>query len=897
MSVEQIIYTSCKRGIRGTASGFQILSYSPQLEAWLARDNELGGMLSYQPPRTEGLPHLPTPEEARALYPRRYFYAPLRGPDSLLGMSLSRYIGPDYPEGSQRPGNFFSHGLVMEQSGLAHYPCQYIGSQSYVDWLPPELVHSEATPEFLAPLAGIAPNPAITPAALAHFLGGEDRIDCLRQMLACLLHSVDERFGQLCRLIIRDGEEGFAMWVTALQMALPQSLARQISFSTYEADPEAAAVRVVRAQEALPPLEEREALPDYYFDIPAGEWDPTVFGEPGDFYEFAAESLAYSIENLAAYHRLLAECGYAEVDTGLLRAFDMCSLETDASAFFDFDGARIQNCLLFSGRYAPKPRHRALVLNALVCFESTQADAATLDALLAALEQTVAQQPELRPEISAFFLEKTLEALLDPAAESARAERLALAGSRLDEKAEAGFWGRLARRLTPEDTEQLMAQNPPRWKLDLALRLVQTRLGQQDGQNTLTRPGEAGHALLTAVAAQCRGADAPAACALLAYLLESFKAEPQALTDGYTVLHRAVQGVPALEQGLDDAFFSRLNQCDTRQLAGVLEWLYQRDMQRSIVNYLRFNVQRMSPTECIAYVTGLVPSLPQAFVAQHGPALFESCQRLVETGAALDDHIALLALADRMGCVPEERVFAVEQEIVRQLPVYGLSRRETDIARMLMQRPCSPVYPKAPRLLLAVCWAELQSMGAQAKKLFSLDGTLKKSLSALRGMGMYDVHALRGDEATEYLRAVAQPLAAVIEKTGTPALQTELFLLDREQEGLLVGLVLQHSVENAAKTGKSYDFLFRLLIEDIALFTDLAGRAAKLFAHYDLSLQGMDKCFQKNRDAYFEAYRQATRAPKGEEFEEWWERVKEQTAHIQAQNRKPKGRGLFGKNK
>ena len=77
MKAEQIIYTSCRRGISGTSSGFQNYSYSPEMGKWINSGDAIGLMQSYQPPRQADLPALPSKEEAQSLFPRREFFGTL----------------------------------------------------------------------------------------------------------------------------------------------------------------------------------------------------------------------------------------------------------------------------------------------------------------------------------------------------------------------------------------------------------------------------------------------------------------------------------------------------------------------------------------------------------------------------------------------------------------------------------------------------------------------------------------------------------------------------------------------------------------------------------------------------------------------------------------------------
>lgn len=50
MKTEQIIYTSCKQGIQGQSSGYQVYSYSPQMAQWIENRDGVGVLEQYKAP-------------------------------------------------------------------------------------------------------------------------------------------------------------------------------------------------------------------------------------------------------------------------------------------------------------------------------------------------------------------------------------------------------------------------------------------------------------------------------------------------------------------------------------------------------------------------------------------------------------------------------------------------------------------------------------------------------------------------------------------------------------------------------------------------------------------------------------------------------------------------------
>ena len=86
---EQLIYTSCKTGIKNQGTGFQVYSCSKGL------DNELMSEIcknhcSYKEPST--LPRRPSEQEIKELFPKSYKYD--LSTDNLTAVfSRTRYIG------------------------------------------------------------------------------------------------------------------------------------------------------------------------------------------------------------------------------------------------------------------------------------------------------------------------------------------------------------------------------------------------------------------------------------------------------------------------------------------------------------------------------------------------------------------------------------------------------------------------------------------------------------------------------------------------------------------------------------------------------------------------------------------------------------------------------------
>ena len=334
MKAEQIIYTSCRRGISGTSSGFQNYSYSPEMGKWINSGDAIGLLQSYQPPRQADLPALPSKEEAQSLFPRREFFGPLEGPDHLFGMALCSYIGRDYPEGSVRGGNFISHVLALPIEQVKGYPCEYIDSASFLTWMDANLARSQTTPDPL-PSLSIESNPNISLQAVQDFLE-DDRSDVFELMLRCLL--TRNEGGYPHKLVIVDDKGNFALWVAALEYALPVRQARSYAFSSYEYDLQITPAVVVRAVKGcLHGIGDASMAYNFVFNFETGELPapPDANEDVDAFCEFAASALCYAPDSLSVNNSYLDATEYSDVDARVGTGYILCQLAAGTIAAVD----------------------------------------------------------------------------------------------------------------------------------------------------------------------------------------------------------------------------------------------------------------------------------------------------------------------------------------------------------------------------------------------------------------------------------------------------------------------------------------------------------------------------------------------------------------------------------
>lgn len=346
MKTEQIIYTSCKQGIQGQSSGYQVYSYSPQMAQWIENRDGVGVLEQYKAPTGPQYPMLPTPEQLEECYPKRSYFGPLSGPDGLYGMALCSYIGRDYPEGSIRGGNFVAHGAAVPLGSMDTYPCAYLESPSFLRTMDVELARSDKRPAML-PQLDLARNNSIGFEDVQQFLMEEDHADLFKLMLACFL--TREQDGALHRIIIRDSAENFNMWVAALQMALPVRQSLTYPFSTYEYDLLATDAHVVRAVDGMSGTLASLAVNAFVFDmdnevpLPQPVADETV----EQLCEFVTDSMQYSPESLQAFHRFLDATDYTAADRGVADAYNLLQLSVGVMEFHELDVQSAGQALAF----------------------------------------------------------------------------------------------------------------------------------------------------------------------------------------------------------------------------------------------------------------------------------------------------------------------------------------------------------------------------------------------------------------------------------------------------------------------------------------------------------------------------------------------------------------------
>ena len=273
MSRHQAIYTSCRRGIKGGGSGFQIYS----CDANFGEAARLGAdkMFGYNHP------DLPAgkvmTDELAPTMPRSFSYALLDNGLSVL--AAKNYLGRDYMGKTGRFGNFFNHIIFFVNEEIPGYPAEYYGTLK--DGLPGDETNREDAPPPLA-APELTKGSAVTLQTTAEFLSEKGRTKIFAQMLTALLESEEKK------ILIADEGENIIFWIAALHYAFPENTAHRIPFDTYAYNPPVSKTRICGVVKEgtyySEGLKERHSV----FDFFAPSFPAAV---PCAYAEFAAQNL------------------------------------------------------------------------------------------------------------------------------------------------------------------------------------------------------------------------------------------------------------------------------------------------------------------------------------------------------------------------------------------------------------------------------------------------------------------------------------------------------------------------------------------------------------------------------------------------------------------------------
>ena len=344
MSFHQIIHTYRRCGLYGGGAGFGVLSSDRDFP----KQNEFSDLLySYKAPDLDIVDPEYT-DRIIALMPVSYTY---RYKGGSCAVSRSACLGRA-PENGM---NHISHSILFDEEDSDVYPCEYIGSASFLTAAAPDAVNSAAGVGYMgAPV--LQTGGEITVNKVMKFLANPGNFGIFKNMLWALMHKDETKQ----RIVICDEQENTILWIAALNYVLPLSYAKKVSFSTYAYDPHTADVDICGVVAQCTAYDRQRFEDDgfYVFDLTAGVcFDPGVYTEDIDFYTFIEETMLHNYALLKVFHSYIDQfCDTDKVTAALCPAYLMSRASncyTDkGDAFRAVPEAEFDRISEYSGRHA-----------------------------------------------------------------------------------------------------------------------------------------------------------------------------------------------------------------------------------------------------------------------------------------------------------------------------------------------------------------------------------------------------------------------------------------------------------------------------------------------------------------------------------------------------------------
>lgn len=212
MPILQHYYTSFANRQTGS-TGFQVKAMSsgipPDTQALILR------LIAYRIPPTLDERNIETHPVAL-----RYYY---ENPNSCF-LLCSQSNGTD---DNGRPGNFFSHTLIMNPESLKQVPPIFYWRSAF--WRS----RDSSTNTVLDPVPPEAMEPTLDIEDILSFLLSGKRLDYFYKLMCAVVHAQSSKR----RIVIMDDAENVAMWVAAVSALLPPDYRPLLSFATYHHDP------------------------------------------------------------------------------------------------------------------------------------------------------------------------------------------------------------------------------------------------------------------------------------------------------------------------------------------------------------------------------------------------------------------------------------------------------------------------------------------------------------------------------------------------------------------------------------------------------------------------------------------------------------------------------------
>lgn len=318
----QFYYTSCRSGLSGYP-GFQ--TYVESMGVQPNERQELERKALYHPPRN--LPHEPDSDTIAALFPKAF--RTFRLSSGRIALMQSVYIGQDY---SGRWGNFFSHGLILDELSQGKWP---IDSYSWMGWVK-NIENEEETGKLKA-------LPAVAVAELT--VGGDFEFDELKvflgeekeraNLLAKMLDAVFSRRTDSRNVVIREVSELDAVyWIACIQKAFPPAYQEELTCSTFQFDPRNANAVNATLGETDFLFDDGEVNYQFYvFDFVSGK-QSNVSSEYNEYTHTVAEWMKSRPDKLQKFHQFSDLFDCHKIGTELVSILRLYRLEQGENILF-----------------------------------------------------------------------------------------------------------------------------------------------------------------------------------------------------------------------------------------------------------------------------------------------------------------------------------------------------------------------------------------------------------------------------------------------------------------------------------------------------------------------------------------------------------------------------------
>ena len=224
MQAHQIILTSCRRGIIGGGSGFQVYSCDQALALrGFLQGSEYQKLFLYDTPVEVGV--------------SSFGYAHVEGVGSVF--SLNTRLEHEFAGEGTRSGNLLNHSLLID-GACPFYPLEVFGTHSFRQEMRAEEVNADNAPDYL-PMVDMQPADVINLESVSGWLEDIDGIEVLQQLLGAYFAARQDNKV----LVILDEPQNVVRWVAAMEYCLPLKAALRVDFLSYSENAAAAGSVVV----------------------------------------------------------------------------------------------------------------------------------------------------------------------------------------------------------------------------------------------------------------------------------------------------------------------------------------------------------------------------------------------------------------------------------------------------------------------------------------------------------------------------------------------------------------------------------------------------------------------------------------------------------------------------